>query len=145
MNLWEDPVNGKFHTGLYKNKSHPPVLVIELTTTTQFGYMQDILVREQFLRVRKVGARFGHLVINTVGDAIEIDPGVLDFESCALNVEVDVEDPTDKMLVQLDNAPVWSLLFTRKEEAHTETSKIAILVDKTTEEIIYRRHVKAKK
>ena len=145
MNLWDDQVTGKFHAGLYTNKSHPPVLVIDLHKEKQFSYVCDVLSREEFLRVRRVASYYTELVLNTVGDAIELDPGILDYSSCSLDVSIDVEEPSNDTMVEIDNSPVWSLLFTRVVSGLTEVDKLSVLVDKVSEQIIWRKRVEPTK
>jgi len=145
MNLWDDQVTGKFHAGLYKNQSHPPVLVIDLQQEKQFSYVCDVLSQEEFLRVRRVASYYTELVLNTVGDATELDPGILDYSSCSLDVSVDVEEPSNDTMVEIDNSPVWSLLFTRVVKGLSEVDKLSVLVDKESEQIIWRKRVEPTK
>lgn len=139
------PLKGEFFTGLYKSKSHPPVLVVELPHSEQFKYICDVVNEEMFIKVRRIAAKYRKLVLNTVGDATEVDPGVLDHDSCRLNMTVKVTEPNEEKREKIDNAPFWSILFVHPREEFEEKDKLSIAVHKETQEILMRCLVEAKK
>ena len=139
------PLKGEFFTGLYKSKSHPPVLVIELPHREQFNLVCDIMNEEMFIKVRRIAAQYRQLVLNTVGDAVEVDPGVLDHENCRLNMVVKVVEPNKEKQALLDNAPFWSILFVHPKKKFERKDKLSIAVHKETEEILMRCLMKAEK
>lgn len=141
MAEWEGPVSGKFYNNLFASKSHPPVLVVDIPDKDRFDYIYTMLSEEQFLRIRRIAARYKYIVLNSIGDATKIDKGVLDYDSCKIDIYIEISEPDVDTRTKLDNSPVWSLLFVRKVPGKEHKDKICILVDKQTEEIIYRRHV----
>jgi hypothetical protein len=139
MTVWDKKVSGKFHVGLFKSQKNLPVLVIDLPNKKQFSYLCDIISREEFLRVRREMSRCRQLALNTLGDASEIDPGVLDYSTCELDMCIEVEEPQDDTLLHIDTTPVWSFLFIHSRAKKSE--KLSILVSKETERILWRKKI----
>ena len=138
------PLKGEFLTGLYRNKSHPPVLVVELARREQFQFMCDVINEEMFLKVRRTAAKYRQLVVNTV-DRTEVDPGVFDYDECKLNITVKVIEPSKKNREELDNAPFWSMLFVHSRDEFTDKDKLSVAIDKDSEEILMRCLIEATK
>ena len=138
------PLKGEFLTGLYKEKGHPPVLVVELAREEQFQFLCSVVNEEMFLRVRRTAAKYRQVVVNTL-DREEVDPGVYDYDNCRLNTTIKVTEPNQSKRQKLDNAPFWSMLFVHSREKFKNKDKLAIAIEKDSGEILMRCLVEAKK
>lgn len=135
-------VSGEFFEKI-KGCGQPPTLVVDVLSNNQYQLIYDILTKEQFIKVRKVAARYRRLVINTVGEAKDLGDGSVSYSNCRLNITIVIKPPKSQMRVEIDNSPVWSILFVHPRENREKNDHIIfILVDKQTEEIVYRKDVK---
>lgn len=137
-------VTGEFFKEI-QGCGHPPTLVIDVASQDQYQYIYDILLTELFIKIRRVVSRYRQIVINTIGEAVDLGDGATSYDECRLNLTVKIKTPERSIRTGIDNSPVWSILFVHPTRKTKKNRMIFILVDKQTEEIVYRKDIENNK
>ena len=115
-----------------KKPGYPPILLIDIKGKggpKLYETIKKNLMGEFFLRVRRIHSRYSKLILNSLSD-IEITNGIVDYDSCKINIEIDIPPVEEKVAAKLDTSPLWAIVFSTKQQF------IRLSIDKQTEEIL---------
>lgn len=122
--------NGGFEEAIGAREGFPPVLLIEFEENDQvYKTIKEQLDKEMFLRVRVVGSKLSHIIINSVSDIEKLDKE----EEPSINLEVNIGKVEQSILTKINNSPMWVISLVSPTEYTT------IAVEKGSELILKRK------